>query len=126
MTETNIDHKTYSSDFKNYYNKVKFADFDEQKALIVDFFKYLLLGYEKGFNTIKDVGAWCTSTALVAEVGSSKEGTFYGDLIKLGYEYGDSFDIGEREVKEVWGITWEEAEKVYIKRLKDFISNYSS
>ena len=49
IKEKNIDSEKYSDDFKNYYNLVKFAEQKDQQNLIIEFFKYLLKGYDKKF-----------------------------------------------------------------------------
>jgi hypothetical protein len=47
------------------------------------------------------------------------------DLEKLGGNFGDSFDMGEKYVKEVWGLNYPSAEKKFIESVEKFIQTYS-
>lgn len=123
--DENYNLSKYNDNFKNYYNRVKFAEPKDQQGLIIEFFKYLLKGYDQKFINIADVGAWVTTAWLNLHCGEYNAPGFVYKLNLLGKK-GDDFDIGEKRIKEDWKMSYENAEKWFIQTLRDFIREYSS
>lgn len=119
-----MDLNTYNEKFNNIYSEFKLASSVNQEPLIIKVLQHLILGYDRKFINIKDVGAWCTSLQLGAKASDYKNKVIMTDLEKIGYNYGDSFDMGEKFVKDTWNMEWDEAEKEQIKRIKYIIEKY--
>ncbi len=121
-----LTYDSYKKAFDELFKKVEASKSQNQEKCIIEFLKYLLLGYEKEFIDIKDLGAWCSSVWVVARSKTFSSHEFLEGLNKIGGGYGDAFDFGEKEVKEVWKMDWDEAEKEMVLRLKKFINRYIS